>query len=1484
MFMKLRRSLARIHFLLILLALGLFTRSAQAQVNQTWMASPATTNWNTYDANWDAGAAWANDNNAIFGSSTVTNIGINWYVWFNDITFNSSYTVSSTPGYPYLILGTDNSSQITVANGATATINAAIVDYIEGTPCSLVVAGPGTLMLSNNTNFFTGNLDIQGGATLVALGSGTAPAVTNITDIAGGFSSLGQIADTRTGTITIHPGATLSLGANSVLGSGAGYITKPEIVIQGTLLADAANANNPLTDVTLNGGQIKVGQGKSGWMALNFCGTVTVAGTTPSYINTTTNITAFTGATLGAGDLSASMGVTFIVNDVTASPAADLIVSAILARANRAATVNTNTTPALTKTGAGTMLLATNNTYEGQTLIQAGTLALDVNGSISNSAVFISAGATFDASAKSGLTMSSSTLNPNGLYLGCGSSTGVGSVNLGAGKTLTLGTGVKISALANAGSVGQVSVIGDLTLNANLVSVNVTNNALTAGTNTLLSCSGTLTGSANVTPIITGLGLTPGLQAKIVTTTGSGGKVALVVTAIPASVSAFKITAASSSPIAGTADQLTISAVDASGNTVTEFYGSRIVTFSGINPSPSGAQPTVTDQSGTAVVVGTPMTLNFINGVASIASGAATLVPKNAGTPSLAVTDGIYSTAGAGGLPASLTVLPAADSAYRIVAATSTPAAGVNDALTITLVDYLQNTTLFNGNKTMTFSGLSASANGAQPTVNGFNLGTGTTITFASGTASAILVAKKNEGPVTLAASSDSGALTTAGPNGTGATLTVSVGAVTQVRVESSATGSAVVATQDLGTGNSITVYANSRDAFGNFVANVSADSWSVANITGGVLNTDLSSASGPSTIFTGGAYGTGNIHAAVAGLTSVDSGTITVKCITAGADPIADHLVESGAPVSFTVISHSAAPTYQWQVNKGSGFVPVNGATGVDVGDDGVGGLTSIFTTTATTVGMNTYQYRCVISVGCDSSVINSPSAVLYVADGSNAAFRSTASGNWGQTSIWEVSTDGGVHWLPSTFIPTDANSANITVRSPNTVTIATNVTADSVIVNAGGTLLLNGGILTIADGSAAYDLDVAGTFQIQTNNLTLNGALRVSGSYIWNAPAIAAFPLAAQTTWADGSLARIQNTTNSTATTVGGVTMTKNVGGHNFYNFEVVEPPTGLTGNPRLYLELTSGGTTTVRNDLTVIFTNGFAKVYIRPVGNAGSTTVVVGRNVTFIGNQTNANNKVQPAGGGIVNYQIGGNLISTGAYDSFGTPSFEFTGTGAHLLSPSTFDSALVGYGFRYTVDAGSVVTIGSRGMKPTIASYSGTFTNYGTLNFSTNQIGGGILVLNPGSKVVGNGKGQLTTGLTSVAYAGTLDISQTTFAGGDSFVLFGASAYGGAFSSIIPNAPIPSGTNTWMTDGLIVNGVLQVSGSASVAPTPDNIVTTSLGGGKFVMTWTQPAWTLQTQTNSLAVGLSTNWVAVPGATSPYTNAVNPLTPATFFRLKY
>jgi len=117
---------------------------------------------------------------------------------------------------------------------------------------------------------------------------------------------------------------------------------------------------------------------------------------------------------------------------------------------------------ALVKTGGGNLTLASNSTYSGATLIEAGTLALGVNGSIANSpTITLASGASFDVSGKGGYVFGTSRT-----LTGLGSV--IGDVAPSAGATVNPGSNAVNGTLTFSNSVTQTGgVINHFDLSAN---------------------------------------------------------------------------------------------------------------------------------------------------------------------------------------------------------------------------------------------------------------------------------------------------------------------------------------------------------------------------------------------------------------------------------------------------------------------------------------------------------------------------------------------------------------------------------------------------------------------------------------------------------------------------------------------------------------------------------------------------------------------------------------------------------------------------------------------------------------------------------------------------------------------------------------------------------------------------------------------------------------------------------------------------------
>lgn len=93
-----------------------------------------------------------------------------------------------------------------------------------------------------------------------------------------------------------------------------------------------------------------------------------------------------------------------------------------------------------------------------------------------------------------------------------------------------------------------------------------------------------------------------------------------------------------------------------------------------------------------------------------------------------------------------------------------------------------------------------------------------------------------------------------------------------------------------------------------------------------------------------------------------------TAPTITDEPDP---QTVTEGATANFTVAATGTGTlTYQWQVDTGSGFANVS---------NGTGGTTTSYTTIATTLAMDGYEYRCVVT-GDTAPPATSTAALLTV------------------------------------------------------------------------------------------------------------------------------------------------------------------------------------------------------------------------------------------------------------------------------------------------------------------------------------------------------------------------------------------------------------------------------------------------------------------------------------------------------------------------
>jgi len=472
----------------------------------------------------------------------------------------------------------------TIANNTTSGSRQFRGQISGGSGAGLNFTGSGgaQIYLGNAGNTFDGPFAITGGEVVVN-DNGALGATTAIT-VDGGRLTMASM--NTAGTASALTAATIASGKNIFMGASA----NTSISIQGG------------TGVTTYNGVIADKPGSTGAWAKQGAGKLVLGGASTfsgnvSINNGTVQLTTGdnrlpTGATVYLGQAASANLGTLDLNGRNQTIAGLNSTAGINATVAKNMVTNSSATPAtltlagsgaysygngttnnsgviagpvnLVVNGSGTNTLGDTNTYTGTTSISAGTLALSGTGAIAGTPqVAIAAGATFDVSA-AGFTFAGA--GPVQTLAG-GSSSGTANLNA-TGKTVTLAAGANALfhiVVGGSPTVGKISVAGALTLNNNVVTVSIDSGTLPPGTNQLLACTGTLTGSANSTPVITGAGSLGG-SASIRTTVGVGGHVDLVVSQSTASVSVT----ASENP-SGFNDPVSFTATlpsDATGNVV----------------------------------------------------------------------------------------------------------------------------------------------------------------------------------------------------------------------------------------------------------------------------------------------------------------------------------------------------------------------------------------------------------------------------------------------------------------------------------------------------------------------------------------------------------------------------------------------------------------------------------------------------------------------------------------------------------------------------------------------------------------------------------------------------------------------------------------------------------------------------------------------------------------------------------------------------
>ena len=309
-------------------------------------------------------------------------------------------------------------------------------------------------------------------------------------------------------------------------------------------------------------------------------------------------------------------------------------------------------------------------------------------------------------------------------------------------------------------------------------------------------------------------------------------------------------------------------------------------------------------------------------------------------------------------------------------------------------------------------------------------------------------------------------------------------------------------------------------------------------------------------------------------------------------------------------------------------------------------------------------------------------------------------------------------------------------------------------------------------------------------------------------------------------------------------------------------IQQASSSLGNPASNLTVEAGAILELYNSTTKLAS--YTKQFV--LNGDGVTTSILNDNgmTTLNGNMTLNGNCVISTGGTAVTNNapmIGsGGLIKSGAAVLVLTTNETYTGnTTVSAGTLSLVGTASIVNSTNLTVQTGATINVSGR-VNGLLTLHNQKLAGNGTIGGSLGNAAGSVV--SPGTNgVIGiltvttnvwlNGmtvmkldKNNLTNDVLSVGgnivYGGTLNltnISVSALSASDSFTLFRAGTYGGAFTSIVP--AIPALNLAWNTNGL-TNGVLSIV----FAPTPPpNFSGVAASGNNFIYKGTNgvPDWT-------------------------------------------
>jgi autotransporter-associated beta strand protein len=446
--------------------------------------------------------------------------------------------------------------------------------------------------------------------------------------------------------------------------------------------------------------------------------------------------------------------------------------------------------------------------------------------------------------------------------------------------------------------------------------------------------------------------------------------------------------------------------------------------------------------------------------------------------------------------------------------------------------------------------------------------------------------------------------------------------------------------------------------------------------------------------------------------------------------------------------------------------------------------------------------------------------------------------------------------------------SGAAIVNNSASPAAVSGNVIAqNSSFTLIGGTGDITFATITHVNGSAQFDVTNVNTGVIDLAGTVDNGYMNMhvaAGTVILDKTG-AVGQRATSALFVEGGTAKLGGTTGDQIYDGNALTMTSGTFDLNGQT-ETVGTLTGVGGvvlnnsNATTSI-LTIGGLNAVGSDYYGNITDGTGKIGLIKTGTgtsqtlqgmntySGPTTISAGT-LTLVG-EAGISNSVSVTVNGTLNISRNDGMLSlTGGQTLTG---FGTVGGNVNALS-------------------GSVINPGAVGA-------------IGTLTVSGNTTLAGKLLMELNRTNTPSNCDQLTVSGTPT-YGGTLSVTNIgqTLHVGDTFQLFSTGVSGFASVNLATN-DATGYKYTWNNNLASLGSITVATVTSPVNPNPTNLVAV-VNGNKLELSWPadHTGWKLQVQTNTLSIGLGTNWVDVPGSTTvnSVTNTINPANGSVFYRM--